>query len=65
MLGQATGFESALNAFISDCLKISSCALTGNLESAQMQVIDLLAKTAITPLKSKSGREVTGGLVLL
>ena len=65
MLGQATGFESALNAFISDCLKISSCALTGNLESAQMQVIDLLAKTAITPLKSKSGREVTEGLVLL
>lgn len=65
MLGQATGFESALNAFISDCLKISSCALTGNLESAQMQVIDLLAKTAATPLKSKSGREVTEGLVLL
>lgn len=65
MLGQATGFESALNAFISDCLKISSCALTGNLESAQMQVIDLLAKTAATPLKSKSWREVTEGLVLL
>ena len=65
MLGQATGFESALNAFINDCLKISTCALTDNLENAQMQVIDLLAKTAVTPLKSKSGREVTEGLVLL
>jgi pimeloyl-ACP methyl ester carboxylesterase len=65
MLGQATGFESALNAFINDCLKISTCALTDNLENAQMQVIDLLAKTAVTPLKSKSGRDVTEGLVLL
>ena len=65
VLGQAIGFESALNAFISNCLKISSCALTGDLQSARTQVINLLAKTAITPLESKSGREVTEGLVLL
>jgi pimeloyl-ACP methyl ester carboxylesterase len=65
VLGQAIGFESALNAFIDDCLKRSSCALTGDLPTARIQVIDLLAKTAITPLDSKSGREVTEGLVLL
>ena len=65
VLGQAIGFESALNAFISNCLKSSSCALTGDLQSARTQVINLLAKTAITPLESKSGREVTEGLVLL
>jgi pimeloyl-ACP methyl ester carboxylesterase len=65
VLGQAIGFESALNAFISNCFKISSCALTGDLQSARNQVIDLLANTAITPLESKSGREVTEGLVLL
>lgn len=65
MLGQAIGFDSALSAFISNCLKISSCALTGNLENAQIQVIDLLANTAITPLNSKSGREVTEGLVVV
>lgn len=65
MLGQAIGFESALDAFIGSCLKINSCALTGDLENAKLQVIDLLAKTAITPLKSKSDREVTEGLVLL
>ena len=64
-LGQAIGFESALNAFITNCLKSSSCALTGDLQSARQQVIDLLAKTAITPLESKSGRDVTEGLVLL
>jgi pimeloyl-ACP methyl ester carboxylesterase len=65
MLGQAIGFESALNAFISNCLKRSSCALTGDLPTARNQVIDLLAKAAIAPLKSKSGREVTESLVLL
>jgi pimeloyl-ACP methyl ester carboxylesterase len=65
MIGQAVGFESALNAFISNCLKRNSCALTGDLSSARNQVLDLLAKTAITPLESKSGRKVTEGLVLL
>ena len=65
MLGQAIGFESALDAFISNCLKSNSCALTGNLENAKFQVIDLLAKAAITPLQSKSGREVTEGLVVV
>jgi len=65
MLGQATGFESALNAFISNCLKQSNCALTKDLPTARNQVIELLARTAITPLKSKSGREVTESLVLV
>ena len=65
VLGQAIGFESALDAFISNCLRSSSCALTGDLQSARIQVINLLAKTSITPLESKSGREVTEGLVLL
>ena len=65
MLGQAVGFESALNAFISNCLKRSSCALGDDLPTARDQVINLLAKTSITPLESKSGRKVTEGLVLL
>ena len=65
VLGQAIGFESALNAFITNCLKSSSCALTGDLKSARLQVIKLLTKTAVKPLASKSGRKVTEGLVLL
>jgi pimeloyl-ACP methyl ester carboxylesterase len=65
MLGQATGFESALNAFISQCLKRKNCALTGNLLTARTQIVQLLAKTSITPLKSRSGREVTESLVLV
>ena len=65
MLGQATGFESALNAFIRDCLKRSNCALSKDLPTARIQVNDLLAKAAVTPLKSKSGREVTESLILV
>jgi len=65
MLGQAMGFESALSAFISNCLKRSTCALAGDLQNARIQIIDLLAKTSITPLKSKSRREVTEGLVVV
>jgi pimeloyl-ACP methyl ester carboxylesterase len=64
-LGQAVGFESALNAFISDCLKTSTCVLTGSLQSARNQIVELLAKTSNSPLKSKSDREVTESLVLL
>jgi len=65
VLGQAIGFEAALDSFISNCLKNRTCALTGDLQSARDQVLELLAQSAITPLKSKSGREVTEGLVLL
>ena len=64
-IGQAIGFESALNAFISDCLKISACAFTGSLQSARNQIVELLANTSNSPLKSKSDREVTESLVLL
>lgn len=65
MLGQAIGFESALNAFISNCLQSSSCALKGDLQRARNQITDLLTDTAIKPLRSKSGRKVTEGLLLL
>ena len=65
MLGQAGGFDLALDAFLANCLKRSSCALIGDLVNARMQVNELLANTAITPLESKSGREVTEGLVVV
>ena len=65
MLGQASGFDLALDAFIANCLKRSSCALTGDLPNARKQVSELLVNTAITPLKSKSGRDVTEGLVVV
>ena len=65
VIGQAVGFDLALNSFISDCLKRSDCTLTGDLTSARAQVIKLLADAAISPLKSKSRRVVTEGLVVI
>jgi len=65
LLGQAIGFDTALDAFITDCLKRSTCPLTNNLSSARSQIKKLLSETAITPLKSKSGRVVTEGLVII
>jgi len=65
ILGQAIGFESALDSFISNCFKINSCTLTGDLKKSRTQIMKLLAKTSIAPLKSKSGREVTESLVLV
>ncbi|KGA14738.1 hypothetical protein GM50_19050 [freshwater metagenome] len=64
-LGQAIGFDQALDAFLADCLKGSGCELTGDLESARNQVTELLKGISATPLKSKSGREVTEGLTVI
>jgi len=65
MLGQAVGFDLALDAFIADCLKDRTCPLTGDLQSSRNQIIELLGRTAISPLESKSDRKVTEGLVLI
>lgn len=64
-LGQAVGFELALDAFIRDCLENSACTFTGSLQNARNQIVELLAKSSNSPLKSKSDREVTESLVLL
>ncbi len=64
-LGQAIGFEQALDAFLLDCLKRTDCTLTGDLESARNQVTELLRAISVNPLKSKSDREVTEGLAVI
>jgi pimeloyl-ACP methyl ester carboxylesterase len=64
-LGQAIGFDQALDAFLADCLKGSDCELTGDLESARNQVTELLRSISVNPLKSKSDRKVTEGLAVI
>ena len=65
VLGQAIGFDLALDAFISDCLKRSDCALSGNLYAARAEVVNLFKDVSQKPLSSESGRLVTEGLVVL
>jgi pimeloyl-ACP methyl ester carboxylesterase len=65
VLGQAIGFDLALDAFISDCLKRTECAFSGKLIDARAEVVKLFKETSQKPLKSESDRLVTEGLVVL
>ena len=65
LLGQAIGFDLALDAFISDCLKRTDCSLSGKLADARTQVVKLFKDTSQKPLQSDSGRQVTEGLVVV
>jgi len=65
VLGQAIGFDLALNAFISDCLRSTECSLSGDLNNARAEVVKLLKETSQKPLQSDSGRKVTEGLVVV
>jgi pimeloyl-ACP methyl ester carboxylesterase len=53
---QAKGFERALRAFATDCVKRPDCPLgNGSVDDALNQVSALLARTDKTPLKNNSG----------
>lgn len=57
-LGQAEGFEGALQAFAADCLLYADCPLTGDADSAVQQVADLLARLDAAPLPTGADREL-------
>jgi pimeloyl-ACP methyl ester carboxylesterase len=62
---QAVGFEQALAAFVSDCLGLADCPLSGDLERGLTQVDRLLARIDREPLTGQDGRPVTEGLAVL
>jgi pimeloyl-ACP methyl ester carboxylesterase len=66
---QAVGFDSALQSFISYCLKINSCALKGSQKEATVQLLTIWRKAANNPLALKKAngdkREVTESLLVL
>lgn len=64
-LTQAIGFDTALDAFISDCYLKTGCSLAQPIEIGRAQIIALFAKSAISPLTSESGRVVTESLIVL
>jgi pimeloyl-ACP methyl ester carboxylesterase len=49
---QAVGFETALGAFVDDCLRRRSCPLTGGRAAALAQVSDVLDRADRSPLKA-------------
>ncbi|SMH46257.1 alpha/beta hydrolase fold [Rathayibacter oskolensis] len=55
---QAEGFESALRAYLEDCLGSSDCPFTGSVENGMTQVRELLDEVDASPIRAADGREL-------
>jgi pimeloyl-ACP methyl ester carboxylesterase len=64
-LTQAIGFDTALDAFITDCYTRSDCVLKQPVAAARLQVISLFQNASRKPLSSSKSRVVTESLVVL
>lgn len=53
---QTVGFESALRAYMSDCLTTSECPFRGDVDAALADVSALLASVDARPLRASDGR---------
>lgn len=60
--GQAAGFESALRAYVTDCLGGSGCPLSGSVDAAMGQIKTMLDRTHSAPLPTSSSRRLTAPL---
>ncbi len=61
-LGQARGFETALRAYVQDCVSHGGCPLGGSLEEGLSRIRQLLAQIEATPLDTGTDRPLTIGL---
>ena len=55
---QALGFESALRAYMKDCLDSRGCPFNGTVDEAMADLGALLASVDATPLKNSDGRRL-------
>ncbi|WP_246159883.1 alpha/beta hydrolase [Microbacterium rhizomatis] len=55
---QAIGFESALRAYMADCLTTSNCPFSGSVDEAMTDLGTLLASYDRTPVATSDGRMV-------
>lgn len=60
--GQAQGFESALRAYVADCLAGTACPLRGDVDEAMGQIRALLDQATADPLPTGTDRRLTGSL---
>ncbi|MFZ0323221.1 MAG: alpha/beta hydrolase [Actinomycetes bacterium] len=61
---QAEGFETALNAFIDDCLTRDGCPLGPTRDAARLQLRGLLDRADAAPLPTGTSRPLTESLAL-
>ena len=55
-LTQAKGFESALHAYLADCLKGDDCPFRGTVDDAMLKIRALLDSLDASPLRATDGR---------
>ena len=60
-LTQARGFESALDAYLEDCLGRSDCPFDGTLQAARTRIAQLLRDLEAKPLVGDDGRRLGAG----
>jgi pimeloyl-ACP methyl ester carboxylesterase len=63
-LKQTKGFETALTAYLQDCIGQGGCPIGDTVAAGRQNLNDLLASIAKSPLPTQSGREVTEGLAV-
>jgi pimeloyl-ACP methyl ester carboxylesterase len=63
-LGQAHGFETALRAYLADCVQQGDCILGDSVEAGAQRIKDLLEEIDATPLRTSGERPLTEGLAL-
>ena len=61
---QSMGFESALAAYLEDCLGTDECPFSGSVDSAKQDIADLLSSVQRSPLASTDGRELGSSALL-
>lgn len=62
---QARGFQTALTAYLTDCVSSGNCPLGSSVAVAQQQIIQLFAGIDANPLPTNDGRQLTEGLAFL
>ncbi|WP_241961149.1 alpha/beta hydrolase [Salinibacterium hongtaonis] len=53
---QAQGFESAMRAYLADCLTGADCPFTGTVESGMKEMGAIFARLEASPLRAEDGR---------
>ncbi|MBF4514038.1 alpha/beta fold hydrolase [Plantibacter sp. VKM Ac-2885] len=61
---QAKGFESALRAYLEDCMTGKDCPFKGSVDSAMTEIKTLLDEVDANPIPGDDGRELGGNTLL-
>ena len=64
-LGQARGFETALRAYLEDCVRGDNCVVGDTVDAGARRIAQLLDQIDAEPLPTSGDRELTQGLAVL